>query len=300
MIIKATKVKSIRHAGMLAKHLLRTDENEYAQVQTINGTARPDNLTASLNSMQRATELTRGKTGLFHVAINPRDHEADQMTPAQWERTLKAIEDEFKLHGQPCAIIEHRKNGRTHLHAVYQLTDTDKGKLIDIKNDHYRCQDLGRKLEQEFSHEQTTNAPSRDAYTRDEQQQAKRLGEDVTDRRQSLRADYAQAKDLDEFRQLLKERGYSLAQGDRAGVVLVDQNGEVFGLTRELGIKVAEARRLLGDEMSRLPSVEQARNAPQMAVEQPSREKAPSPLLTTTPRRRLARTSRSRHPISSG
>ena len=179
MIIKATKIKSIRHAGILGKHLLKADENEIVEIEAIRGTARPDDLIASLQSMQRATELTKGKTGLFHTAINPRDDEADNMTAAQWERALNAIEDEFKLHGQPCAIITHRKDGRTHKHAVWQLTDTDLCRLIDIKHDYKRCIKLGLELEKEFGHALTNRQPSRNGYTRDEQQRAKRRGEKV-------------------------------------------------------------------------------------------------------------------------
>lgn len=267
MIIKATKVKSIRHAGMLAAHLTRTDENEIVQSWGIRGTARPNDLDASLRSMQRATELTRGKTGLFHVAINPRDHEAEQMSEAEWERTIQAIEKEFGLESQPRAIMEHRKNGRSHLHVVYQLTDTDKGKLIDVKNDHYRCQALGRQLEKEFSHELTDNSPSRDTYSRDEQQQAKRLGESVADRRAGLRADYKQAKDLAEFRQLMEAKGYAIAQGDRASVVLMDEKGEVFGITRELGIKAKEVRQLFGKEIDNLPTIAELKKELQIKAE---------------------------------
>lgn len=261
MIIKATKVKSIRHADILAKHLLRMDENELVEVMQIRGTARPDDLAASLRSMQRATELTQGKTGLFHVAINPREHEADEMTPEQWEHTLKAIEKEFELVGQPCALTKHTKNGRSHIHAVYQLTNTEKGKLIDIKHDHYRCVNLGLKLEKELSHELTSRERSRKSYTRKEQQQAKRLGEKVTERRADLRNIYEHYPELRAFQRELTAKGYSLAQGDRAAVVLVNEQGEVFSLSRELGIKAGDVKAYLGQQIEILPTIEQAQKS---------------------------------------
>lgn len=128
MIFKVAKVSSIRHADILAKHLLRADENEAVKVLEIRGTARPDDVVASLRSMQRAMMLTKGKTGLFHLSINPREDEAQTMTAQQWERTVQATEDEYQLHGQPRVIVEHRKQGRTHRHVVYQLTLTELGK----------------------------------------------------------------------------------------------------------------------------------------------------------------------------
>jgi hypothetical protein len=273
MIIKATKVKSIRHAGILAVHLLRTDDNETVKVLDIRGTARPDDVAASLRSMQRATELTRGKTGLFHVAINPRDTEADNMTSQQWERCLRAIEDEFKLWDQPCVIVEHRKENRTHRHAVFQLTDTESRKLIDIKHDYFRCITLGLQLEKEFCHELTDRQPSRDSYTRKEQQQAKRLGEKVKNRRTDLRNVFANANDADEFKQMLEAKGYTLAQGDRAAVVLVDNKGEVLGLARELGVKVNEIKSYLGVSWKSLPTIEDVRELKKMAVKELNQEK---------------------------
>ncbi|OJV19313.1 MAG: hypothetical protein BGO21_08635 [Dyadobacter sp. 50-39] len=275
MIYKATKVKSVRHAGMLARHLLRADENEIVDVLEIRGTARPDDLAASLRSMQRATDLTRGKTGLFSVAINPRDHEADSMTPEQWERSLDALEEEFKeLSGQPRAVVRHRKNNRSHVHVVYQLTNTETGTLIDLRFDKRRCQKIGRSLELEFGHEQTPQEPSRDSYTRDEQQQAKRLGEKIPERRQQLRADLDQSGNLGIFMERLTAKGYTIAKGDRAGVVLIDTQGEVFGFGRELGLKAAEVRKLLGQQIEYLPTIDQVRSGSYKITEEPTTAKA--------------------------
>lgn len=257
MIFKVTKVKSIRHADILAKHLLRADENEAVKVLDIRGTARPADLAASLRSMQRATVLTNGKTGLFHISINPRKDEAVGMTGEQWERTQQAIEDEYKLHGQPRVIVEHRKEGRIHRHVVYQLTLTDMGKLIDIKNERYRCKALARRLELEFSQAITSNGVSRDSYSRPEHQQAKRKGQCVSDRRRLLRRDYANSQDIEAFNEKLAARGYVIAVGDRAALVLVDAAGDVYGLTRELGIKLKEFERFIGEQLQALPQVKE-------------------------------------------
>ena len=257
MIFKVTKVKSIRHADILAKHLLRADENEAVKVLHIRGTARPADLAASLRSMQRATVLTKGKTGLFHISLNPRKDESAGMTAEQWERTQQAIEDEYKLHDQPRVIVEHRKEGRIHRHVVYQLTLTDMGKLIDIKNERYRCKALARQLELEFSQARTSNAVSRDSYSRPEHQQAKRRGQCVPDRRQLLRRDYADSQDIETFKAKLAARGYALAVGNRAALVLVDDAGDVYGLTRELGIKLKEFEGFMGDQLQPFPQVEE-------------------------------------------
>ena len=101
MILKAFTVASSSHSRRLAAHLLRTDENEIAEVADVRGIGKRPRLADMLESMHRTHEATRGKRGLFHVAINPdRDH-VHKMTGAEWDRTLAAIEKEFGLEGQP-------------------------------------------------------------------------------------------------------------------------------------------------------------------------------------------------------
>ena len=69
------------------------------------------------------------------------------------------------------------------------------------------------------------------------------------------------------FANALKEHGYVLARGDRRGFVAVDHRGEVFAVSKWVGIKTKEVRSRLIDEKS-LPSVDEARTqiAKEMAV----------------------------------
>lgn len=244
MICKATKVSSIKHAGALATHLQRTDENDWATVISIDGTARPDDLAASLKSMQRATELTRGKTGLFHLAISPRDEEGHRMKVEDWETCVRAAEQEFGLAGQPRAVVMHQKEGGIHIHAVWQLTDTEKQKLIDIRHEYHRCKKLGREMEKQLGHEPVKPKNERNhTFSRDQQQQAKRTKDDIARRRAWLTSQWTQSTSADDFRKRLQDKGYLLTKGDRAGFVVVDRKGEVMNLAREIeGVKTAAIR----------------------------------------------------------
>lgn len=60
------------------------------------------------------------------------------------------------------------------------------------------------------------------------------------------------------FSNALKEHGYMLACGDRRGFVAMDHRGEVFAVSKWVGIKTKEVRERLIDEKS-LPSVDEAR-----------------------------------------
>ncbi|SER80229.1 Relaxase/Mobilisation nuclease domain-containing protein [Nitrosomonas sp. Nm51] len=59
-------------------------------------------------------------------------------------------------------------------------------------------------------------------------------------------------------RELFLEHGYVLARGDRRGFVAVDHRGEVFAVSKWIGIKAKEVRERLTDEKI-LPSVDEAR-----------------------------------------
>lgn len=59
------------------------------------------------------------------------------------------------------------------------------------------------------------------------------------------------------FAHALKEKGFILAKGDRRGFVVVDHHGEVYAISRWVGIKAKDVRARLG-EAHDLPSVEEA------------------------------------------
>ena len=60
------------------------------------------------------------------------------------------------------------------------------------------------------------------------------------------------------FAHSLREHGFILARGDRRGHVAVDRQGEVYPISRWVGIKAKEVRARLG-EIDDLPSVEETR-----------------------------------------
>lgn len=254
MILKATTVGSVSHARQLGQHLLKRDENELVQVHELSGVATQD-LIKGLADMQRLSELTQGKTGLFHVAINPQAHHSGELTPEQWEGCLSKIENEFSLSGQPRAVVQHIKDGRSHYHVVYQLTDPDTCKLKRLSMFKIRCKSLGESLERELGHERTNREPSRKSYSRDEQQQAKRRGETVKDRRETIREIFEASRDSKDFEARLAAAGYTIAKGDRAALVMVNGQGDVFNLSRELGMKLGEVKQYFNGIERDLPEL---------------------------------------------
>lgn len=84
-------------------------------------------------------------------------------------------------------------------------------------------------------------------FSREEWQQAKRVGLDPREIKSVFRQSWEASDNRASFEQALKERGFWLARGDRRGFVAVDYLGEVYSLSRYTGVKAKELEARLGD-----------------------------------------------------
>jgi hypothetical protein len=75
--------------------------------------------------------------------------------------------------------------------------------------------------------------------------------------RKPLQTAWSQSDDLKSFSAAIREQGYRLAKGDRRGFVVVDLYGEVYSVSRWLGLKTKDVKLKLGTPEP-LPSVEAA------------------------------------------
>lgn len=268
MILKASRIASIDHARKMAAHLTKS-ENEIVKVWESNGTS----LENSLVQMQLLTKLTRGKRGIFHVAISPQEHET--MTREQWEYSITAVEKELGFSGQPRSVIYHEKKGRPHIHVCWSMVDIDKGRILDPKQDRPRLQTLAQTLEKEFNHELTrrrANDNTIEITDRDRMREA-RTGKSAQERKEQFAEIWNHTTTGQEFVSRIQAAGYEFAQGDKARIVIVDRDGEVFNLVRQLPklVRVKELRERLDDLALDLPSVKQVQERQNLARE---REKA--------------------------
>ena len=104
------------------------------------------------------------------------------------------------------------------------------------------------------------NSKERDPknFTLAQWQQAKRIGKDPREIKAALQDSWAISDTQGSFQQALKERGYTLARGDRRGFVALDHRCEVFAIPKWAGLKAKDVRTRLTDQEV-LPSVEKAR-----------------------------------------
>lgn len=269
--------------SQLGRHLARTDTNECVRVLELqSGRTSPE---AAFEDWQTIAEGTRGRKGLYHANIDP--DPKYPMTEAQFMRAADVLEAELGLTGQPRCVVLHEKEGRTHIHVVWQRTDIDRMMLVSDSKNYLAHERASQQLEREFGHEHVPgkhakrdreaqpDMPSAEV-SHDEWQQQERGGLGHGERKAQVTALYQSADSGPAFKAALEDAGYVLARGDRRDFVIMDAEGRAHSLGRQLpGVKAAELRAFMADvDPSLLPGVKEARAA---LREQSRQQEAPAP-----------------------
>lgn len=253
MILKASQRGGARQ---LARHLLRTDENDHVEVASIRGFVSSD-LLGALSEAEAVARGTRCKQFLFSLSLNPPlDSGA---TPDDLLAAIARAEKALGLSGQPRVVVFHEKRNRLHAHAVWSRIDPVTLTAVPMSFFKTRLAAISKDLFLEHGWElpkghRENGWKSPDSFSLGEWQQAKRLDLDPRELKQLFRDAWARSDDLGSFRQALSAKGYFLARGDRRGFVAVDVQGEVFSVARMVGIKTRELEARLGSPDG-LPSV---------------------------------------------
>lgn len=263
--------------AQLARHLLRTDQNERVEILQCDGSPTLK-LRDAFSDWQLLTEGTRGSKGLYHAQINP-DPRYD-LSREQWERAADILEKELGLSGQPRSVVLHQKKGRPHLHVVWARTDIRSMRIISNSHNYRKHERASARMELEFGHEPTPGvhekrnpeAPRpRAAFNHASWQQFERTRLDPRELIASLTDIYRASDSGRAFRGALEEQGYLIAKGDQRVFVIVDPAGGTHSLSRHIeGATAREIRERFADlDPASLPSVEDAR-----ALQQ---ERSPAP-----------------------
>lgn len=257
MILKA---KERGDAGQLARYLLSMRDNEHVELHEVYGFAS-DDLIEAFSEADAIARGTRCKNYLFSMSLNPPEGAA--VSKAVFEETADIIEKKVGLDNQPRAIVFHEKDGRRHAHVVWSRIDAQRMRAINLPHYKAKLRDVSRQLYLDHGWDMPRGLQDRRLrdplnFTREEWQQAKRVGLDPREIKSVLRQCWENSDNRASFEQALKERGFLLARGDRRGFVVLDYHGEVYSLSRYTGLKVKEMEARIGVREN-LPSVDQAK-----------------------------------------
>ena len=246
-------------ALQLARHLLRTDENDHVEVHELRGFSA-ETLTGALQETVAIAKGTRCQQLLFSLSLNPPENES---VPVEvFEDAISKVEQKLGLENQARAIVFHEKDGRRHAHAVWSRIDVEEMKAINLPHYKLKLKDLSKELFLEHGwrlpeglQDKTQRNPLN--FTREEWQQAKRAGQDPRALKSLFQECWSVSDNQASFARALEERGFYLAQG-RRGFVALDYRGEIYAVSKWTGQKAKDVRARLGDP-STLPIADQTK-----------------------------------------
>lgn len=273
MIIKAT-VRG--HGGQLTRYLLNSSKNERAELMEMRGFIVENLHTALAIEEAIADGKTHCEKPFYHVAF--RAAAGEKLTNEQWSHCADELEKSVGLEGHHRAAVLHEQNGERHMHVVWSRIHPDTLEVAQLSFDHRKCQQVARALENELDLKRVSSqAPEKKlrAPTFHEAEQARRQGQDLKAVREAIREAWDNSRTGQTVSERLKERGLTLAKGDRRDYVAVDEQGSVYSLgKRTTGANAAEVREKLSDlDPENLPTVQQVRQAQRERARELERQK---------------------------
>jgi len=247
--------------GQLALHLMNDRDNEHVTVHGLRGFVS-DDLHGAFNEASAISQGTKCKQYLFSLSLNPLETET---VPVDiFSDAIGKIEEKLGLTDQPRAIVFHEKEGRRHAHCVWSRIDVEEMKAINLPHYKLKLRDISRELYLEHQWKMPrglTNSEERNPlnFSLAEWQQAKSAGVDPRKVKEAIQDVWAISDSPMAFDHALMERGFRLAQGDRRGHVAIDIDGNIFAVSRAVGIKAKDVRAKLGDA-EQLPTVHDMQN----------------------------------------
>jgi len=247
----------------LAAYMTTGKVNEHAELWQLRGFGM-DDITDAFRTVHVMAEATRAERPFFHVQIRNRDGET--LTRPQWEDTADRIEAMLGLKDQPRAIAFHidGKTDHEHMHVAWSRIDEDTLTARPLPFFKERLKKISRELEMQFALSPVANQRNSEfkfAPTRAEHEQARRLGQDVHELRNTIRECWDRSDCGRSFQGALEHEGFTLAQGDRRGFVVIDGAGGLHVLSKRiLDVSAAKIRDRLSDlSGDDLPTVATAR-----------------------------------------
>lgn len=243
----------------LARHLLRTGENDHVQVLQVRGFAT-DDLHEAFQEVQAVSSATRCQKYLFSLSLSP--PQGVNVSETDFLRAIERTEKTLGLSGQARVIVLHEKgyNRDRHAHAVWSRIDIEQMKAIPLPFNRLKMRDVSRDLFIEHGWNMPRGLIDRSQrnplnYNFAEYQQAKRQGQNAGQIKAALHDAWAISDNAQSLSHALQDKGFRLAEGNRRSFVVIDTDGEVRSLPRALGIKTKVVRERLGDQME-IPPVD--------------------------------------------
>lgn len=149
-------------------------------------------------------------------------------------------------------FVAHSDTKHPHVHVVTNLVHPETGKTLRPQNDRLRLSTWAEQYEKEhdkiYCHERVKNNARRRGGEKIKHRETK------IDHSLLIQNIYNQTKSAQDFEKSIQDKGFTLAKGDRRGFVLVDEEGKIFSLSRQLKEQRAKDIKLRLQGLDELPN----------------------------------------------
>jgi len=252
------------HGGRLATYITKGEDDERAELVEMRGFASDDLRAAFCDIQAIAESQTQCQKPFFHAYVRLPADEA--LTKEQWIETADRLGEKLGFEDQPRGVALHfLDDGTTHMHVAWSRIDTDQMKAIDPGLYLRKMKEVCRDLEKEFGLREVSSdlSPERQtaAAKRPEFEEARRLGLEVVDIRETIRSCFDRSDNGLSFAAALAEHGMGVARGDRRDYVVIDSECGMHALGKRIcGVATEEIRERFGEPFRQsLPGVDELR-----------------------------------------
>jgi ATP-dependent exoDNAse (exonuclease V) alpha subunit len=289
------KIKSRGDGRQLGAYLLSDRKNDEAEVIETRG-FEPGDLADALDLAEiEARARTRGEKVFAFAAIVPEDGET--LTREQITEAADEAERELGYEGLDRVIVRHLKADRRetegdHYHVVWNRFDRETGKLRSDSHSGRKMRAAMDRIEERFGLRMRDDHPAHDKArtSDDEARQDDRSAKKKPERSAEITGLWNTTDSGKAFRAALEEAGYTLAYGRQRTYCVVDENGEVHSLARQIkDANAADVKARLADlDPASIPEADAVR----AAIRQAQKERAAEAGQPAGPRERANRAER--------
>jgi hypothetical protein len=267
----------------LADYLLNDPKNDSATLLESRGFEPGDLEDQLVGHEQETLANTRAKSAFYFAAFRAAPGEELTREQALWG--IARLEKKLGFEGLPRAIVAHVFHGEEHLHVVWGRYDRETGKVREARFDARARLEVAAEMEERFGL-RTLDRDGLDdrGHARQwEDGQDERAAKAKGDRVEEITRLWNTTDSGKAFRAGLEQAGYTLAHGKSRAYCVVDENGEVHSLARQIkGVKTADVKARLADlDPASIPEADTIKDA----IKQAQKDRAgPEAKKTKTPR----------------
>ena len=273
-------------------HNLPTDDPEKAMKWMAYTSMNSDKLKEKAGVSKCGRKATAGSVYSFSLAWHPdQEPQQQEMTDA----SLSTLE-KLGLGDHQAVFVAHQETDHKHVHIICNLVHPVTGKTAKISHDRIALSEWAEEYERGhgkiYCEQRVENNQKRRELSeekvklkRQEEQHKHKAGErsskpktGIVKHREERLERAAVIQDLYErsdcgksFKAALQEQGYTLARGDRRGFVIVDRDGKIHSLSRQLeGQRAKDLRKRLSDldDLKTLEKIKQHRQQEEAKMKQ--------------------------------